>query len=342
VVAQWKNGIVETPGANQMRKQRGTPAGKSRLSVILGVLLLTIMCGAWFAPYIDGELTRWLEPHSIIDPAAEKIAKGEMVDDYFAVQDLGEGTFAIGEPRYYQQNYSYLIIGMTRALLFDAGSGTRDISGVVAHLTTLPVTVVVSHLHFDHFGGISPFEHVAMIDLPQTRADVSGGVFRPKRYEYMGLVDGLAAPSVRVGEWLKPKSIIDLGGRSLEVLSTPGHTPTSVALFDAQNKRVFIGDFIYPTTLYAFLPGASLSAYQATARTLLSLLPADTVLWTAHCCRKNEGVSAPWLSMKDLKDLDGTLTEVRAGQGHARGFYPRVYPVNEEMTLATGFLWNNR
>jgi len=72
------------------------------------------------------------------------------------------------------------------------------------------------------------------------------------------------------------------------VLSTPGHTPSSVALFDARTKRLFIGDFIYPTTLYAFLPGASLSAYQATARRLLGMLPADTVLWTAHCCRKNE------------------------------------------------------
>jgi hypothetical protein len=27
-----------------------------------------------------------------------------------------------------------------------------------------------------------------------------------------------------------------------------GHTPTSVALFDAANRRLFIGDFIYPTT----------------------------------------------------------------------------------------------
>ena len=316
---------------------------KLRLSIILlSAFLLALIFAAWFAPYVDGELLRWLDPHTIVDPAAVKIAKGEMVDDYFAVEDLGEGTFAIGEPRYYQQNYSYLIIGATRALLFDAGSGTRDISGVVGRLTKLPVTVVVSHLHFDHLGGIGPFKHVAMIDLPETRADVSGEYFHPGRYEYMGLVDGLAAPSVRVGEWLKPKSNIDLGGRSLQVLSTPGHTPTSMALYDAQSKRLFIGDFIYPTTLYAFLPGASLSAYQATAKMLLAMLPADTVLWTAHCCRRNEGVSAPWLSIKDLKDLDAALTAVRAGEAKSRGFYPRVYPVNEEMTLATGFPWNNR
>ncbi len=315
---------------------------KKAAALIVGALCLGVVLAAWYAPYIDGELAVWLEPHTIVDPAAVKIAKGEMVDDYFAIEDLGEGTFAIGEPRYYQQNYSYLIVGTTRAVLFDSGSGTRDISGVVGRLTKLPVTVIVSHLHFDHLGGIGPFEHVAMIDLPETRDDVSGGFFRPSRYEYMGLVDRRDAPSVRIGDWFKPGAIIDLGGRSLRILSTPGHTPSSVALFDAQMKRLYIGDFIYPTTLYAFLPGASLSAYQATAKMLLEVLPADTVLWTAHCCRKNEGVSAPWLSMKDLRDLDAALTVVRAGQGKSAGFYPRVFPVNEEMTLATGFPWNNR
>jgi hydroxyacylglutathione hydrolase len=316
---------------------------KPLLSIIILAILLTIVAVAgWFAPYIVGELSVWLEPHAIVDPAAVKIAKGEMMDDYFAVEELGEGTFAIGEPRYYQQNYSYLIVGTTRALLFDSGSGTRDISGVVGRLTKLPVTVIVSHLHFDHLGGIVPFQHAAMIDLPETRADVSEGFFKPKRYEYMGLVDRRDAPLFQVGEWLTPGAIIDLGGRTLRVLSTPGHTPTSVALFDAQSKRLFIGDFIYPTTLYAFLPGASLSAYQATAKALLERLPADTVLWTAHCCRRNEGVAAPWLSMRDLRDLDAVLTAVRAGQAKSRGFYPRVFPVNEQMTLATGFAWNNR
>jgi hydroxyacylglutathione hydrolase len=315
---------------------------KRAAAMAISALFIGVICTALFAPYVYSELGRALATHSIVDPNPVKIAKGAMVDDYFAVEELGEGTFAIGEPRYYQQNYSYLIVGETRAVLFDSGSGTRDISTVVAHLTKLPVTVVVSHLHFDHLGGIGPFGQLAMIDLPGTRADDSGGIFHPGRYEFMGFVDHLAAPAVRIGEWLKPGAHIDLGGRTLRVLSTPGHTPSSVALFDAQTKRLFIGDFIYPTTLYAFLPGASLSAYQVTSRTLLDTLPPDTVLWTAHCCRKGEDVSAPWLSMGDLKDLNAALTEVRAGKAKSRGFYPRVFPVNTQMTLATGFSWNNR
>jgi len=306
------------------------------------VLLAGAGLAAVFAPFVHAELMSRLQPHVVIDPAPARIAKGRMFDDYFAVQDLGAGTFAIGEPRYYQQNYSYLIIGTKRALMFDAGSGTRDIGKVVKSLTRLPVTVMVSHLHFDHFGGIGAFDHVAMIDLPQTRADMSDGRFRPGRYQYLGLLDGRSAPSTRVTEWLAPGAVIDLGGRSLTVLATPGHTPSSVALFDAANHRLFIGDFIYPTTLYAFLPGASLSAYHRTAQRLLSTLPDDTILWTAHCCRKGEGVLAPWLNIKDVRDLDTALMRVKAGTAASTGFYPRRYPVNDQMTLATGFPWNNR
>jgi len=328
-----------------MAKGNGAKSPRKALSAaaVIGAAGLAVAAlAAAFAPYVFAELSPWLSPHTIVDPAPAKIAEGRMVDNYFAVEDLGARTFAIGEPRYYQQNYAYLIVGQRRAVLFDSGTGTRDISGVVASLTRLPVTVMVSHLHFDHLGGIAPFDHIAMIDLPQTRADVSGGLFRPSRYEYLGFVDGRAPPTFRVAEWWAPGSVIDLGGRTLTVLATPGHTPTSAVLFDPATRRLFIGDFIYPTTLYAFLPGASLSAYHHTARRLLATLPADTVLWTAHCCRKGGGVSAPWLTMADLRDLDGALMAVQAGKAKAAGFYPRVYPVNDQMTLAAGFPWNNR
>ena len=100
---------------------------------------------------------------------------------------------------------------------------------------------------------------------------------------------------------------------------------------------LFIGDFIYPTTLYARpLPGASLVGVSLTAKMLLGMLPADTVLRTAHCCRANEGVVAPWLD-QGPSGL-GRSVNCRAnwrGKIIAGVFTRRVHPVNEEMTLAT-------
>jgi hypothetical protein len=183
-------------------------------SLVAALVVLALV----FAPYLFAELSASLEPHAIIDPAKPDLGQGRMVDDYWAVQDIDANTYALGEPRYYQANYAYLIVGGRRALLFDAGSGTRDITGVITSLTHLPVTVMPSHLHFDHTGGIAPFTSVAMIDLPDTRADLTNGRFTPSRYEYLGMIDGLVPPTFRVTEWLKPGTTIDLGGRVLRIL----------------------------------------------------------------------------------------------------------------------------
>ena len=73
-------------------------------------------------------------PPVLLEPAAESPAS-YWHDDYFLVKQLDDRTYAIGEPRYYQQNFSYLIMGSERAVLFDAGPGYRDIRGVAESLT---------------------------------------------------------------------------------------------------------------------------------------------------------------------------------------------------------------
>lgn len=99
-------------------------------------------------------------------------------DSYYVVADLGEGAYAIGEPRYGQCNFSYLIVGSRRALLFDTGPGIRDITPVVQALTTQPVEALPSHLHFDHVGNLARFQEVGLPDLPGLRPSYTTGASR--------------------------------------------------------------------------------------------------------------------------------------------------------------------
>ncbi|MEG3182176.1 MBL fold metallo-hydrolase [Sphingomonas sp. LT1P40] len=315
---------------------------KRWLTIGLALLALSAVTAAMFAPFVYAELVPYRFGYFPLGKAPVKLAAGRMVDDYFAVQDLGGGTYAIGEPRYYQANYSYLIVGSERALLFDAGSGSRNMRPLVERLARVPVTVLPSHLHFDHLGGIAAFDRIAMLDNDAVRAQVHDGVLKPDRYAFLGMFDGKAPPAVKIAEWIKPETRIDLGDRVVTILSTPGHTPHSAAILDERAGWLFTGDFIYPTMLYAFLPGASMSDYRRTAQHLIKRLPERTVLWTAHCCRRGEGFSAPRLAMHDLRALDRALARREAGEVAYDGFFPRRYPVNDQMVLGTGFSWNNR
>ena len=317
-------------------------AGRTLAGVAAMLFVVALGVGfAALAPFVAAEIQ--LRQHGpLIGPAPKLPLQGRWFDDYFVIEPIDAVTFAIGEPRYYQANYSYLIIGANRAVLFDAGTGNRDIVPVVRSLTRLPVTVIPSHLHFDHVGALGHFDRTAVIDDASLHARTQRGELTLQRYEFLGLADSLRPPRFKVDEWWPAGARVDLGGRKLRVLSTPGHTPTSVALYDAERRQLFAGDFLYPGALYAFLPGASRSAYRATTRTLLALVDPATRIWCGHMADDPEAIAAPWLAVDDLRALEAALVGIERGTLASTGFYPRVYPVRGRIKFETGFAWNNR
>lgn len=264
-------------------------------------------------------------------------------DDYYAVGNMGEGAFAIGEPLYGQCNFSYLIVGTQRALLFDTGPGVRDITPVVHALTSLPVEVLPSHLHFDHTGNLHRFGDIALPDLPQLRRQVHDGMFALEFYQSLGFVEGFERLPFRVSRWFAPGSTIDLGERRLQLISVPGHTPESVVLFDPGANRLYAGDFIYPTDIYAFLPGADLADYAASARRVDAMLNDRTRIHGAHGCDRPSLVDVPTLDRSDVRALAAALARAAAAAGPVgTGWFPRTLPVNERMTLLATYPWMSR
>jgi glyoxylase-like metal-dependent hydrolase (beta-lactamase superfamily II) len=120
----------------------------------------------------------------------------------------------------------------------------------------------------------------------------------------------------------------------------PGHTPDSVVLLDKQADRLFAGDFIYPSDIYAFLPGANLADYAASARRLIALLNPEAAIYGAHGCDRLPKVDVPVLTQGDLKALAGALALAAGGAGGAgQGWYPRHIAVNDRMTLLAKYPW---
>ncbi len=252
-------------------------------------------------------------------------------DDWFAVENIAPGVHAIGEPRFHQINWNYLIEGQHTALLFDAGPGVRDISEPVKSLTKLPVIALPSHMHFDHTGNLHRFGNVALADLPILRACEKNGVFHASDELFLGYYEGMVWKPVRVSQWLPIGAEIDLGQRKLEVIHTPGHSPESISLLDSQAGIMFAADYVYPGSLYAQIPGADLADYLSTAESLLPILTPETRIFCAHGKpdqqRRNR---APLLKREDIADLADALKGLKqSGQKSGK------WPVNGRMSLLT-------
>ena len=204
------------------------------------------LIGTWIRP----ERKQWQEFKLMDQP-----------ETWFQVYDIGDDIYAIYEPYQEQEVISFLICGEDKALLWDTGFFGGNIKTVVDTLWQKELIVVNSHTHFDHVCGNYLFDKVYVhnseyafqqlnSDIPKTliqkeyrvegvatdspfELDIDSFFYRPGKYE--GIDEG---------------SIFDLGGRSLKLIYTPGHTDDSIMLVDEANRLLFTGDTYYPGVIF--------------------------------------------------------------------------------------------
>src|SRR3974390_3127442 len=73
--------------------------------------------------------------------ADESAARPPPPADWFHIVRLDDRPHQLSEPKYWQQNVSYLLLGTRRGLLFDTGPGLYSIRSAVQKLTQLPLIV---------------------------------------------------------------------------------------------------------------------------------------------------------------------------------------------------------
>lgn len=258
------------------------------------------------------------------EPPAPEFATLETVeigDDWFAVYAVAPGVFAISEPRQYEGVTSFLVIGTQRAVLFDSGLGVAGMRDVVRRLTTLPVTVVNSHTHFDHVGGNDEFEDVRDLDLPYSLANSRGEVSQSlAAYASQTLADdrvcgplpaGVTSREYAIPTWpisghIRDGEILDLGDRKLEILRTPGHTPDSICLLERKSGLLFTGDTYYSGEIYLWSPETNVADYKASIGKLAGLEPELKRLLPAH--------GLPIEEPRRLLDLQNALQDIETGR----------------------------
>ncbi len=204
-------------------------------------------------------------------PEYKSLERVSASDPWFEVYKVAPGVFAIYEPHQAEEVISYLIVGHKQAVLFDTGMGISDIRRVTTKLTSRPVVVLNSHTHNDHVGGNWQFTFVYGMDTEFTRKNAKGSREDAQAEIAPGqlcgdLPKGFNPKTYSTKPWKISHAIhdgfkVNLGGRILEVLSTPGHTPDAISLLDRDNGLLFTGDTYYPAPIWLYRPETDLDAY---------------------------------------------------------------------------------
>jgi glyoxylase-like metal-dependent hydrolase (beta-lactamase superfamily II) len=232
-------------------------------------------------------------PKILPRPGNQKLERLESASPWFEILKVSAGTFALLESRHYEEVISYLILGKEKAVLLDTGMGMGNIQAEVERLTHLPVVVVNSHGHYDHVGDNHRFAEVWAFDADVEVARIERGVSRAQCEKYMRPDWYLELPSgfdpaiyeihpCRVTRRLHHLEAIELGGRTLTVHHTPGHSSGSLCLFDSRDSLLFTGDAFYPGAMYAHFEDSDFGAYRQSMKYLVGMLDQVRHLCPAH------------------------------------------------------------
>lgn len=263
-------------------------------------------------------IPEWCKP--LPRPEYKTLLRIPVTDPWFEVYRIEPGVFAIYEPHQAEETISYLIVGTKQAVLFDTGMGIGNIQKVTAQLTKRPIVVLNSHTHNDHVGDNWRFPFVYGMDTAFTRVNAKGSRADaqaeiapdqicgelPRTFDTKAYATKPWHISLFVHDGFK----INLGGRKLEIIAVPGHTPDSIALLDRGNGLLFTGDTYYPAPIWLYRSETDLDAYVASVKRLASLASLVKLVLGAH----NVPVAQPDV----LPKLVDAIQSVRSGKGEVR------------------------
>jgi len=244
--------------------------------------------------------------------------------DWFTANEITEGTWGIVDHGVVN---IYLVLGRERALLIDVGYGDANLRDYVKSITSLPLTVINTHGHRDHSGADVQFgavlahpadfaaiERNATAEQRARNRAATGAAVVPEaeQYDYDREAQPLALKSVKDGD------VIDLGGRQLEVIGTPGHTAGEIVLLDRQHKLLFGGDHIN-RLVWLQLPGClPLETYLANLKKVAARSAEFATIMPGH----HEPIDATYLPeliacVKGI--LDGSIVSEPYKYGQTEG-----------------------
>ena len=173
---------------------------------------------------------------------------------------------------------SYLVVGDAGAAMVDCGMVPCAMMGAIRRITPLPVKLLLTHAHPDHYGSAAEFDEVWLHEADVAALDVFEPAFSVMRVPPLD--------RGRLHEF-SDGHVFDLGGIKLCACHLPGHTPGSSLFVCEEETCIFCGDAVGSGDIVLMsVPLAyNLSDYKASLHAYLekSRPWADYAYLSGHC-----------------------------------------------------------
>ncbi|MCI8422373.1 MAG: MBL fold metallo-hydrolase [Lawsonibacter sp.] len=202
------------------------------------------------------------------------------MNDWFTIDKIDEDTYSISEYRHWEETHCYLLNGTDRSLLIDTGLGICNIYEEVEQLTNRPIAAVATHIHWDHVGGHRYFPefyaHAEELDWLSGEFPLSQETIQDMVIDRCDLPEGFDVRDYTMFQGVPTRILqdgdtIELGGRTVEVLHTPGHSPGHMCFWERERGDLYTGDLVYKDTLFAYYPSTDPEAYLASLEKIAAL-----------------------------------------------------------------------
>ena len=140
--------------------------------------------------------------------------------------------------------------------------------------------ILLTHTHFDHVGAVAPLARAtgAPVYVPELEKMVLADINSFVPFPGFGPFESWEAEHT-----LQGGETLELAGFEIQVLYTPGHSPGHMTFSIADEAAIFSGDVLFQGSVgRTDLPGGDWPTLLESIRTLIELLPGETMVYPGH------------------------------------------------------------